>query len=83
MRILIALPLLALAACQVSKEDNGAMTVQYNADVAENAVEDVGNQAENIAGHISNDVSETAGRIENEVDERDAPADNGAEANSN
>jgi hypothetical protein len=62
MRALMALPLLALAACQVSKdEQNDTITATYNEDVAENAAEDVGNFAENVA----NDVENTADKVEN------------------
>ena len=46
MRIRIAIPLLLLGACQVSKDDaNGTTSVTYNSDVAENAAADVGNTA--------------------------------------
>ncbi len=66
MRALIALPLLAMAACQVTKDDaNDSVTVEYNQDVAENGLEDAGNLAENVGEAISNDVSETADKVEN------------------
>ena len=46
MRIALAIPLLLLGACQVSKDDNnGTTSVTYNSDVAENAAADVGNTA--------------------------------------
>jgi len=65
-RILLALPILLLGACQVSKDDaNDSVTVQYNQDVAENAAADVGNAAENIGGMIANDVEKTADKIQN------------------
>jgi len=69
MRIAIALPLvLALVACQVSKdENNGTTSVTYNSDVAENAAADVGNTAENIAADIGNDVKNTGEKIQNKV----------------
>jgi len=45
MRIALAIPLLLLGACQVSKdENNGTTSVTYNSDVAENAAADIGNQ---------------------------------------
>jgi len=60
MRALIfALPLLSLAACNVSKEGN-AVTVQYDQNTAENTAADVGNFAQNVAGDIGNDVQRTA-----------------------
>jgi hypothetical protein len=73
MRIALALPLvLALAACQVSKdESNGTTSVTYNSDVAENAAADVGNTAENIAADIGNDVKNTGEKIQNKVGDKD------------
>src|SRR4051812_45196774 len=66
MRILIALPLLALCACQVSKDDaNNTVSVTFNQEVAANATEDVGNVAENIAADIGNDVKKTGDKIQN------------------
>jgi len=66
MRALIALPLLAMAACQVTKDDaNDSVTVEYNQDVAENGLEDAGNLAENVGEAISNDVSKAADKVEN------------------
>jgi hypothetical protein len=65
MRILIAIPvLLALGACNVSKEGN-AVTVQYDQNTAENAAADVGNTAQNVAADISNDVQKTGDKIQN------------------
>lgn len=85
MRIAIALPLLLLGACQVSKDDNnGTMSVTYNSDVAENAAADVGNTVENIAGDIGNDVQRTSDKIENRVgDDDNKAADNQANATEN
>ena len=66
MRMLIALPILALAACQVSKDDtNDTITAEFNQDVAENAAEDVGNFAENLGGAIANEADQAADKIEN------------------
>lgn len=66
MRALIALPLLAMAACQVTKDDaNDSVSVEYNQDVAENGLEDAGNVAEDVGGMIANDVSEAADKVEN------------------
>ena len=70
MRIALALPLLLLGACQVSKDDqNDSVSVTYNQDVAENAAADVANTAENIAADIGNDVEATGNKIENRVDD--------------
>jgi hypothetical protein len=72
MRIILAIPLLLLGACQVSKDDNnGTASVTYNSDVAENAAADVGNTAENIAADIGNDVKATGDKIENKVGNKD------------
>jgi len=68
MRILFAIPLLLLGACQVSKDaNNGTTSVTYNSDVAENAAKDIGNTAQNIGGDIANDVQKTGDKIENKV----------------
>lgn len=66
MRILMALPLLAMAACQVTKDDqNDSVTVEYNQDVAENGLEDAANLAENVAATVANDVEQAADKVEN------------------
>lgn len=65
MRILIAIPaLLALGACNVSKEGN-AVTVQYDQNTAENAAADIGNTAQNVAADIGNDVQKTGDKLQN------------------
>jgi len=65
MRILIAVPvLLALGACNVSKEGN-SVTVQYDQNKAQNTAADVGNTAQNIANDIGNDVKRTSEKIQN------------------
>jgi len=72
MRIVLAIPLLLLGACQVSKDDNnGTTSVTYNSDVAENAAADVGNTAENIGADIGNDVKNTGDKIQNKVGNTD------------
>ena len=65
--LIIALPACALlAACQVSKDEkNGSTTVEYNQDVAENAVSDVGNTAENVADKIGNEADKLGDKIDN------------------
>ena len=72
MRIALAIPLLLLGACQVSKDqNNGTTSVTYNSDVAENALKDVGNTAQNVATDIGNDVEKTSAKIENKVGDAD------------
>lgn len=82
MRILIAIPaVLALGACNVSKEGN-AVTVQYDQNTAENTAADIGNTAENIASHIGNDVENTSDKIQNRVgDDNDSNAQANATEN--
>jgi hypothetical protein len=83
MRILLALPLLAVAACQVTKDDaNDSMSVTYNGDVAENGLADVANTAGNIAEDISNDVQQSADKVQNKADGIQAD-DKPAESNAN
>ncbi|MFL6830083.1 MAG: hypothetical protein ACJ8D5_05625 [Sphingomicrobium sp.] len=67
MRIILAIPLLLLGACQVSKDEN-SVSVTYNEDVAANAAADIGNTAENVAADIGNDVKATGDKIDNKVD---------------
>ena len=72
MRIALAIPLLLLAACQVSKDpNNGTVSVTYNSDVAENAAADIGNTAQNIGADIANDVQKTGAKIENKIGDKD------------
>jgi hypothetical protein len=83
MRILLALPLLAVAACQVTKDDaNDSMSVTYNGDVAENGLADVANTAGNIAEDISKDVQQSADKVQNKADGIQAD-DKPAESNAN
>ena len=70
MRIALALTLLLLGACQVSKDEN-SVSVTYNSDVAENTAADVGNTAQNVAADIGNDVKATGDKIENKVGNKD------------
>lgn len=70
MRLLLAVPLLLLGACQVSKDDNST-TVSFNQDVAENAAADIGNTAENIGGMIANEADAAAAKVENKVGDVD------------
>ena len=66
MRTLLTLPLLAMAACQVTKDDaNDSVTVEYNQDVAENGLEDAGNLAENVGEAIANYADRAADKVEN------------------
>lgn len=85
MRALLALPLLALAACQVTEDDaNDTISMTYNEDVAENAVSDAANLAEDVA----NDVEGAAEKVGNAAENVDVDVDvetdgTKAEANAN
>ena len=85
MRFILALPLLALAACQVTTDDqNDQVTVQYNEDVAANAAADIANAAEEAGEAIVNgteDVVDTARNVDVDVDTN--TADNERTTNSN
>jgi hypothetical protein len=70
MRILFAVPLLLLGACQVNKDDNST-TLSFNEDLAENTAEDIGNAAENLGGAIANEADQTADKVKNEVGDVD------------
>ncbi|HJS41706.1 MAG TPA: hypothetical protein VJ763_09970 [Sphingomicrobium sp.] len=85
MRTIIALPLLALAACQVTEDDqNDAITVQYNEDVAANAAEDIGNAAQEAGEAIANGAEEAVDTARNvDVDVDTNTADNEPTTNSN
>ena len=76
MKIIIALPLLALAACQVTKDDaNDSVTVEYNPDLAENGLEAAADFAGNVAGTVANDVEQAADKVENKAENTDIDVD--------
>ena len=85
MRWVLALPFLALAACQVTEDDqNDAITVQYNEEVAANAAADIGNAAEEAGEAIANGAEEAVDTARNvDVDVDTNTADNEPTANSN
>jgi len=70
MRIALAIPLLLLGACNVTKDGN-AVTVQYDQNTAENTAADIGNTAQNIAADIGNDVQKTGDKLENKIGNAD------------
>jgi hypothetical protein len=87
MRVILALPLLALAACQVTEDDqNDQVTVRYNEDVAANAAEDIANAAEEAGAAIANGTEEavdTARNVDVDVDVDTNTAENERTTNSN
>ncbi len=69
MRIMLAVPLLLLSACQVSKDsNNGTASVTYNGEVAANAANDISAKASTIAADISNDVKAEGSRAKARID---------------
>ena len=82
MRIALAIPLLLLGACNVTKDGN-AVTVQYDQNTAENAATDVGNTAQNIATDIGNDVQKTGDKLENKIDNADVSVKIGHDVHTN
>ena len=64
--MLAVIPFLGMAACNVTKDGaNDQITVEYNADVAENAVADVGNAAEEAAGQVGQAAQDIGNKVEN------------------
>lgn len=83
MRIIFALPLLALAACQVTEDSaNDQVTVQYNQDLAENAADDVTNGAQEAGAAIANSARDASEAIQNVDVDVDVDT-NGQAANAN
>ena len=66
MRIMIALPLLLLAACNVTKDgNNDTVSVTVNEDLAANTAANVGNDVQNIAADVGNTVENAGDRLKN------------------
>ena len=81
MRIALALPLLLLGACQVSKDDaNDSASITFNSDVAENTAADIGNTAGSIAADVGNDLKATGEKVQSKVDNADVDVDVDADA---
>jgi hypothetical protein len=78
MRNFALLPLLMLAACNVSTDSrNDQVTVGFNDVGIENAADAVANDAEQAASDIGNTVEGAGQRIENQVDNLDIDVDVG------
>ena len=67
MRLILALPLLMLAACSVQKDANGQTTVEINSQPVEDAASNLGNAAEGAASDVANATSSAGQAIENDV----------------
>ena len=77
MRAIMILTVAALglgaAACQVTEDKNNHQTsVEFNDQLATNAVADVGNAATNIAGTIAADAKREAGKIDIKINDHKA-----------
>jgi hypothetical protein len=85
MRIILALPLLMVAACNVERDTaNDSTTMEFNQERIEGAAEDVGNAARDVAAGAANVASATGDAIGNEVgDGADADANRNEAGNSN
>jgi hypothetical protein len=65
MRIMIALPLLLLAACNVTKDgNNDTVSVTVNEDLAANTAANVSNDVQNIAADVGNEATKLGDKIE-------------------
>ena len=76
MRIILALPLLALAACDVDNDSaNDQMTLQYNQQRIEDAAADAARTAKEVGAGVGN-VAASAGRAaRNEIGDIDVDVD--------
>ena len=64
---------LTAAACQVTEDKNNHQTsVEFNDQLATNAVADVGNAATNIAGTIAADAKREAGKVDIKIKQHNA-----------
>ncbi|MEA3041767.1 MAG: hypothetical protein QOC65_1256 [Sphingomonadales bacterium] len=76
MRILFALPLLTLAACNVQNDSaNDQMTLTYNQERIEQGVSDAANATEDAASSVGNIAVSTGRAIRNEVGDIDVNVD--------
>ena len=76
MRILFALPLLTLAACNVQNDTaNDQMTLQYNQELLEDFASDAANATEDAASSVGNIAVSTGQAIRNEVGDIDVNVD--------
>jgi hypothetical protein len=66
MRIMIALPILLLGACNVAKDNaNNTVSVTINEDLAENTAANVSNDVQNIAADVGNTVENAGDKVKN------------------
>jgi len=66
MRIMIALPLLLLGACNVTKDgNNDTVSVTVNEDLAANTAANVSNDVQNVAADVGNTVQNAGDKLKN------------------
>jgi hypothetical protein len=66
MRILFAVPLLLVGACNVSKDNaNNTVSVTLNEEEAGNAANDAGNTIQNIASDVGNEAQNLGDKAKN------------------
>jgi hypothetical protein len=66
MRMMIALPLLLLGACNVTKDgNNDTVSVTVNEDLAVNTAANVSNDVQNIAADVGNTVENAGDKLKN------------------
>ena len=83
MRIAFALPLLALAACNVENDTaNDSLKREYNQQRIEDAASDVADTAGNVASSVGNVAAQTGRAISNEVGDIDVDVSRNRERNS-
>jgi len=76
MRLILALPLLPLAACSVDNDAaNDQMTLEYNQQRIEDAAADAANTAREVGSSVRNVAASAGQAIENEVGDIDVDVD--------
>ena len=76
MRLILALPFLALAACNVNNDAaNDSMTLEYNQQRIEDGAAAAGRAAKDVGSGLGNVASSTGRAIRNEVGDIDVDVD--------
>ena len=66
MRILLAIPLLLVAACNVSKDEaNNTVSMTLNEEQAANTANDISNGVQNVASDVGNEASNLGNKVQN------------------
>lgn len=76
MRMILALPLLMIPACNVENDEaNDQVRVEYNEQTIENAASDARDAAREIAAGVGNVAASTGRAVQNEVRDVDVDVD--------